>query len=462
MSDECRQVEISGPLFLAFGAACVNLSLYLQPEDEAFLATVRPDGWYPLERFQRLMAVVSGVYHDPMPILRRLGAFMMSAWYHNGPGRELVSSGVDFLRFQTSSHGYRSVIRGPKPALGDFRLVALDEEMGTATVVSTTPFPRNMEFGILAGGMRLVGDLPYVRVDLDEGENRFRIQFTPSTVIDELPSLPKLETGDLAPRQVRHLVWQNRALEAELDDEKTFWLSTNETLVATHREVLARDEEIRALNQRITEHVLHRYLAPDIADQLVADGEEFSRPRSQDITVMFVDLVGFTALADEASPELTAEVINDFLSTMTDVILDHLGTIDKFIGDGIMVLFGTPHPMHAKEQARRAADCGRAMHEAMKTINARLADNGLAAMQIRVGIHSGPALVGSFGSDRRSDFTCHGSTVNLASRVEALCLPGETWLTQTTAGLLDEESTVSVGQHSVRGFANEVELMQLR
>ena len=139
----------------------------------------------------------------------------------------------------------------------------------------------------------------------------------------------------------------------------------------------------------------------------------------------FSDLSGFTKMSEEQGAETVAEFLNDYLTVMNETIFQNNGTIDKFIGDAIMVLFGAPVPMTAKEQAENAARCARAMQAGMVLVNEKWKARGLNEVSMRIGIHQGTAVVGNFGSAQRVDYTAIGPSVNLASRIESACVPGE-------------------------------------
>jgi len=139
----------------------------------------------------------------------------------------------------------------------------------------------------------------------------------------------------------------------------------------------------------------------------------------QVITVMFVDIRGFTARASGADPRHIVQTLNDFLRAMVHVVEEHhSGMINKFLGDGFMALFGAglPSAAHADEALQAAV----AMLACLEELNIDLAARGESALAIGIGLHTGPAIVGSIGSPERLEFTAIGSTVNLASRIESL------------------------------------------
>ena len=155
------KTQILGALPLSFGHACVN-SKFLIAEEAHFLGQIKADEWYPLENVLNILNIIREKYSDPAPIFEQIGIDMMNLWYAKGPGKKIIKRGVDFLHFQTSSEGYYSVIRGNPDQIGDFSLLDLDEEKGSAVVRSTTPFNRNMERGVLIGGLSTPKDLLYI------------------------------------------------------------------------------------------------------------------------------------------------------------------------------------------------------------------------------------------------------------------------------------------------------------
>ncbi len=177
VSDEAkRSLELLGIFLQSFGNACVNLKLLLGDQAEALLES-KPDAWYPATRFFDAVRAIEERFPDAAPIKERLGAEMMKLWYEHGPGRAIVERGVDFVRFQTGSNGYHSVVRGEASAVGEFSLESLDEPGGRAVVRSSTSFDRTIERGVLLGGIQLAGDVEYVDVDNSEDPSVFRIHF---------------------------------------------------------------------------------------------------------------------------------------------------------------------------------------------------------------------------------------------------------------------------------------------
>jgi len=220
-------------------------------------------------------------------------------------------------------------------------------------------------------------------------------------------------------------------------------------------------QEIQSLNQEIKEQVLVRYLPAEMVDDIFSGKIEMDHePHSQTITVLFSDLSGFTKLGEQLSPKDYAAQLNEYLTFMNDIIFGNLGTVDKFMGDAIMVMFGAPKEMPPYMQAQRAVTCARAMQHGLTSLNEQWAKRGLPALSQRIGIHQGTAVVGNFGSEKRSDYTCIGSAVNLASRIETACEVGQVYVSQSIHELLPDESE-EAGQFELKGIEGKTSLYKL-
>ena len=170
-----------------------------------------------------------------------------------------------------------------------------------------------------------------------------------------------------------------------------------------------------------------RYVAPSVVAEILADPEAAQgilRGRLLEVTVLFADLQGFTALTRRRSAagqtELHVRQLNTYLGAMVEVITSHGGTVDKFIGDAVMAVFGSPVGRGVAEEAEAALRCARAMGERLQQLNGAWAAAGLEPLANGVGLASGPVLAGQIGSPQRLEFTVIGDTVNRASRLEGL------------------------------------------
>ena len=222
--------------------------------------------------------------------------------------------------------------------------------------------------------------------------------------------------------------------------------------------------ELQSLNQYVTESVLKRYLPPTLIEEILEGRLSMDKDaEARNITVMFTDLKGFTQTSEALGPERIAALLNQYLTEMNAIIFRHGGTIDKFIGDAIMVMFGAPAELSAEEQANRAVRCALEMQERMPAIAQNWKDSGAQELAMRIGIHQGVAVVGNFGSNERSDYTCIGPTVNLASRIETVCAPGEVFV---SPAVQDKLSVVmachSAGKFELKGIDTPIELFSIR
>jgi adenylate cyclase len=147
------------------------------------------------------------------------------------------------------------------------------------------------------------------------------------------------------------------------------------------------------------------------------------------VTILFADIKGFTALSEKMEPEKVVEVLNTFFTEMVELVFQHQGTLDKFLGDALMVDFGVP--VEIPRAAFQAVACALAMHRRLGEMRAA----GLTPIQgMRIGINTGEAIVGNIGSDKRMDFTVVGDVVNVAARLQELTkeLEAETLVSEAT------------------------------
>ena len=211
---------------------------------------------------------------------------------------------------------------------------------------------------------------------------------------------------------------------------------------------------------------LAKYLSPQIYDSIFAqeEGEIHQGHVRKNLTIFFSDIVQFTDLSDMLEPERLATVINSYLSEMTSIALECGGTIDKFIGDAVLVFFGDPETQGEAEDALHCAEMALRMLERVSELQSYWRSKGVPKdLMVRVGIATGFCTVGNFGSDQRLDYTVLGSPVNLAARLQTMAEPGSILLDQNTAALLEGVAEIEVkGEVVPRGFARPVNYFELK
>src|SRR2546426_571732 len=187
---------------------------------------------------------------------------------------------------------------------------------------------------------------------------------------------------------------------------------------------LAREEVARANYSR--------FLPEYVVKQMLENPESFKLGGvNQTITVLFADIRGFTSISEHAQPERIVGLLNRYFSAMTDIIFAHGGTLDKYLGDGLMALFGAPTT--TPKDAANAIAAAVAMQRRMLSINDELREEGFPEIGIGIGLHTGEVTVGYIGSERRSEYTAIGDAVNTASRLESNAKGGEILVSEVTA-----------------------------
>jgi adenylate cyclase len=204
------------------------------------------------------------------------------------------------------------------------------------------------------------------------------------------------------------------------------------------RQAQARANFERFLPRQVVDHILRS------PDAIKLGGVR------QMVTALFADIRNFTTLSESSTPELIVNLLNRYFSMVSEIIFRHGGTLDKYIGDGLMALFGAPYvgELDAVQAVRAAVE----MQRAMSAFNERLAAENLPPISIGIGVNTGPAIVGYIGSETRLDYTAIGDTINIASRLESLAQPGQIVISENTMQVLDESFVLKpLGTERLKG-----------
>jgi len=191
---------------------------------------------------------------------------------------------------------------------------------------------------------------------------------------------------------------------------------------------LAQDLE---LHNRFIQALFGRYLSDEVVAGLLASPEGPKLGGEQrKVTLLMSDLRGFTPLTEGLAPERVLHLLNSYLAAMADVILAHQGTIDEFVGDAILAIFGAP--LARPDDARRAVACAVRMQAAIQELNRRNEKEGLPRLEMGIAIHTGEVIVGNVGSERRTKYGVVGSAVNHAGRIESFTVGGQVLISDAT------------------------------
>jgi adenylate cyclase len=293
-----------------------------------------------------------------------------------------------------------------------------------------------------------------------------KIRENPATGI-----LPVVMVTSLDPGQERI-----RGLEAGADDFLTKPVNQAELLARVrslvrvkqlYDTVQAQAAELAELNKTLERRVgdqvaqldrlgrLKRFFSPQLAELIVAgDAEDPLRSHRREVTVVFLDLRGFTAFAETAEPEEVMGVLREYHAEMGQLIMAHEGTLERFTGDGMMVFFNDPVPV--PNPAERAARMALAMRDRVRDLRAKWKKRGVD-LDLGVGIAQGYATIGAIGFEGRLDYGAIGTVTNLAARLCGEAKPGQILVSQRLQGAVEDVvETAAVGELALKGFSKPV------
>lgn len=222
----------------------------------------------------------------------------------------------------------------------------------------------------------------------------------------------------------------------------------------------ASEDQIRA--EAAIRADLGRYLPAELVEKIVRREQDMELGGQRlAITVLFADVVAFTPLTVKLPAEDVVNLLNELFTVLTDVVFRHGGTVDKFIGDSIMAIWGAPTPQ--ADHARRALAAAEDMQRWLETANPGWQDRYGVAVQLAIGVNSGEAIVGNVGSRTRMEYTAIGDVVNVAARLEAIARPQQILISQATRDAAGAGfDFVEIGERVLSGRSESVHLYEVR
>ena len=277
------------------------------------------------------------------------------------------------------------------------------------------------------------------------------------------------EFGEKAFNQVRNKKKVNIDWSFKRKNGEEIWFRIAGDPVADEDEVLWTVSDIteRVNAQRNIEALaskLSKYLSPQVYESIFSGKKnaiiEASRKK---LTVFFSDIKGFTEITDRLEPEVLSSLLNNYLNEMSKIALKYGGTIDKFVGDAILIFFGDPETKGEKEDAIACVSMAIEMRKRMQYLRAQWENQGISnPLEIRIGINTGYCNVGNFGSEDRLDYTIIGGEVNLASRLESNAKTGEILVSHETFAFIKEVITCEKKEEiNVKGIAHKIQTYQV-
>src|SRR3954451_5943723 len=209
---------------------------------------------------------------------------------------------------------------------------------------------------------------------------------------------------------------------------------------------------------------MERYHSPAVIEEIVKGvvSADESEVRIADVSILFADISGFTTISETKKPEEVSEFLSHFFTAAVDSIFAYGGTLDKFIGDAVMAFFGAPIPQD--DHADRAVLAGLMLQRLVMDWNTQREKENLPPVRVRVGINSGPAMVGNVGTEKRVDYTVLGSSVNIASRLESgVAKPGQVVISKNTLErIMGSFHTEPLGEFALKGLQQKMPVFEVR
>lgn len=258
---------------------------------------------------------------------------------------------------------------------------------------------------------------------------------------------------------IKKIQKENVQLKRELEDQRLL----NETTI-DHSTRLENELVDRNMKLDVLQNKMKKYLSPQLYNSLMGGTKDAVLVHTRKkLTIFFSDIVNFSEITDSVESELLSEVLNEYLNRMAEIAIKWGGTIDKFIGDAIMVFFGDPEFIddvtHAKNCARMALE----MRDELNNLRAHWRERGMfQKLRVRMGINTGYCTVGNFGSTTRMEYTIVGGQVNIASRLETIAEPDSIYISSSTFALIQDIAECRfIDDITIKGLHCPIEVYKL-
>lgn len=244
---------------------------------------------------------------------------------------------------------------------------------------------------------------------------------------------------DASEQKIRELTAQVEKLRLKANVKEKLLGRTLHESEAISQKLALKQEELRNLNaqlekaKNLLKQSFQRYVSAQIVEEILQSSEPVNlKGQRKTVSILLSDIRGFTALSERLDPEDLVRFLNSYLSEMIEIIFKHEGTLDKFMGDAILALFGAP--VGHGDDALRAVRTAVAMQEKLRELNETWKTNGWPNIKIGIGISTGEVVVGNIGSEKRMEYTVIGQDVNYAQRIETLTkeLPADILISEST------------------------------
>lgn len=217
----------------------------------------------------------------------------------------------------------------------------------------------------------------------------------------------------------------------------------------------------RLVREELARAKYRRFMAPHVVDEILKNPEALNLGGTNScVTMLFSDVRGFTTMSENLEPEKVVQILNEYFADMTPIVFEHRGMLDKYMGDGMMALFGVP--LQCEDAANNAVSAAIAMQRRMESVNRDLHSMGMSEIAIGIGINTGTVTVGYIGSEERTDYTAIGDAVNLAARLEKQAGAGQIIISRSTREAIGDRFPLRLaGEVNVKGKALPVQVYEV-